>query len=778
MATELGTAYLSIAASTGGLGKDISAAFAGAEGIAKGAGAKAGRGFMGGFALGGAIAGVASQVLGRLIDGIAGLASEAVSASDATDKFKTSLSFAGLDNGAIEEATKAARKYADQTVYELGDIQKTSAQLASNGIKNYGDLTMAAGNLNAVAGGNAQTFKSVAMMLTQTAGQGKLTTENWNQLADAIPGASGPIQAALKKNGAFTGNFRDAMANGEITAAEFNKALLELGSKPVAVEAAKSTKTFEGAIGNLKATIVGGLSDGLNAIKPALTGSINFVTATVGKGIDGIRNLAGTVSKWAAPIVAVFKTAGGGVAGFQAILGKLNLGGLDLGPLVTAGSQIMSALSPVGLVVKSLAPLLPQLGAAFAQIAQQGLAMLVPLLAQVGPMFAQVSSVLVSAGTQIAAALLPILMQLAQAVLPVIGQVIAAVVPVVMQLVQAFLPLVPVVAQLVTSLLPPLAGIITALLPAIAPLVGAIMAVIQAVLPIVGIIIQLVQTLIPPFMAIINALIPPIVGLVSTIAEALVPILSAIAGLFAALMPIIAGVVGVIGQIVAAVVPVIAVIVGGLIGALAGLIGWVARVVSAILSFVVNGIAAVGRFVSAVGDKLGQVGKFFSELPGKIVGILGDLGGTLVDSGKALVNGFLDGIKRGWDTLVGWVKGAMEKLRGLWPFSPAKWGPFSGRGYVTYSGEALTGDFAKSLDKGQATVRKAALGVMDAAAFTGGKASLGMTETATATAPASSMPSVHAEFHGANYDQAQQVVAELMGAIGAATRRTAAGFGV
>ena len=214
------------------------------------------------------------------------------------------------------------------------------------------------------------------------------------------------------------------------------------------------------------------------------------------------------------------------------------------------------------------------------------------------------------------------------------------------------------------------------------------------------------------------------------------------------------------------------------VGALAGLIGWVARVVSAILSFVVNGIAAVGRFVSSIGDQLGQVGKFFAELPGKIVGILGNLGGTLVDSGKALVNGFLTGIKRSWDTLVSWVKGAMEKLRGLWPFSPAKWGPFSGRGYVTYSGEALTGDFAKSLDKGQATVRKAALGVMDAAAFTGGKASLGMTETATATAPASSMPSVHAEFHGANYDQAQQVVAELMGAIGAATRRTAAGFGV
>ncbi|MGN7149188.1 hypothetical protein ACTHQ6_09380 [Arthrobacter sp. SAFR-179] len=42
------------------------------------------------------------------------------------------------------------------------------AQLASNGIKDYTGLTKAAGNLNAVAGGNAYTFKSVAMVMTQT----------------------------------------------------------------------------------------------------------------------------------------------------------------------------------------------------------------------------------------------------------------------------------------------------------------------------------------------------------------------------------------------------------------------------------------------------------------------------------------------------------------------------------------------------------------------------------------------------------------------------------
>ena len=110
------------------------------------------------------------------------------------------------------------------------------------------ELTEAAGNLNAVAGGNADSFKSVAMVLTQTAGAGKLTTENWNQLADAIPGASGKLQEALLKNGAYTGNFRAAMAKGEITADEFNQALLDLGMTDVAKQAATSTSTIEGAM--------------------------------------------------------------------------------------------------------------------------------------------------------------------------------------------------------------------------------------------------------------------------------------------------------------------------------------------------------------------------------------------------------------------------------------------------------------------------------------------------------------------------------------------------
>ncbi|PGS81628.1 hypothetical protein COC69_05720 [Bacillus cereus] len=213
---------------------------------------------------------------------------DAMKSSDALQKYASTMKFAGFKDSEINSSRNAFKKYADDTVYDLDTITNTGAQLAANGIKNFQSLTTSAGNLNAVAGGNAETFKSVAMTMTQTAGAGKLTTENWNQLADAIPGASGMLQKAMKDNGAYTGNFREAMEKGQITSEEFNQAIEQLGSKPIAVEAAKSTATFEGAIGNLQATVTTGLMNIIDAFgKGGMTNAITGFGNGVGKAFDG-----------------------------------------------------------------------------------------------------------------------------------------------------------------------------------------------------------------------------------------------------------------------------------------------------------------------------------------------------------------------------------------------------------------------------------------------------------------------------------------------------------
>ena len=128
------------------------------------------------------------------------------------------------------------------------------------------------------------------------------------------------------------------------------------------------------------------------------------------------------------------------------------------------------------------------------------------------------------------------------------------------------------------------------------------------------------------------------------------------------------------------------------------IIGGISSLASSLASTASN---AWNGFLRATSDLGGRVIGFVGSLPGKILGALGDLGNLLVRSGGALVDGFLRGIQGAWNTLTGWVKQGMDWLRGLWPFSPAKWGPFSGKGYVTYSGKAIVRDFADSLKKEQ-----------------------------------------------------------------------------
>ena len=242
----------------------------------------------------GAVAGLAHNAISSVVSGVQGLVGEAVNASDSLMKFSKTMEFANFGKSQIESSKKEMKDYADKTVYSLEEILNTTAQLASNGIPNYTELTKAAGNLNAVAGGSSDTFKSVAMMLTQTAGAGKLTTENWNQLADAIPGASGLLQDAMLKNGAYTGNFRDAMAQGQITSDEFNQAIVQLGMNDGAVKAATSTDTLSGSWEQMKSTVINGLQSIIDKVGVEnITGFINRVTKGIENSIPKITQFIG-----------------------------------------------------------------------------------------------------------------------------------------------------------------------------------------------------------------------------------------------------------------------------------------------------------------------------------------------------------------------------------------------------------------------------------------------------------------------------------------------------
>lgn len=299
--SQAGTGYAStFSQKATGIGGKIQQELNSTASHAQKSGENAGSGFAKGFGLKmGMISGIAQSVTSKILGAFGGITSEIMSASDSAQKFGATLQFAGVSSNQIKELTQSTQTYADKTVYDLEDIRSTTAQLASNGVKGYDKLAEAAGNLNAIAGGNKETFKSVAMVLTQTAGAGKLTADNWRQLSQAIPGASGKIQEQLKKNGVYTGNFADAMRQGKITSEAFNQALLDLGFDDVAVKAAQSTVTIEGAWGNLQASVVkagmvifdsikGPTTQAMSAIADAIGDLTNSMQAPLSAAISGV----------------------------------------------------------------------------------------------------------------------------------------------------------------------------------------------------------------------------------------------------------------------------------------------------------------------------------------------------------------------------------------------------------------------------------------------------------------------------------------------------------
>lgn len=311
---------------------------------------------------------VLADAVNELGSALAGFTGDAISAADSLAKFESTMDFAGFDSKTIQETEAAMQDYAARTVYDLETVSNTVAQLGANGVDNFEALTEAAGNLNAVAGGNADTFQSVAQVLTQTAGAGKLTTENWNQLTDAIPGASGVLQQAMLDAGAYTGNFREAMEDGEISAEEFNAAIMELGNSDAAKQAATSVSAVEGAVGNLEATITDMITSFMaDGGTEMITGFINSLTAGfqqlgdwVSANKDQIMDFAQNafagimdfgqfiVDNWQVIVNAIAAIAAGMAAA------KFAKFVTDIGSAISAATNLSTAISGISAVAPGL----------------------------------------------------------------------------------------------------------------------------------------------------------------------------------------------------------------------------------------------------------------------------------------------------------------------------------------------------------------------------------------------------------------------------------------
>lgn len=331
--------------------------------------------------------------LAGAVAGVAAMAPAALDASDAIDDFKSSMQFAGIPEREYDAAAKAADRYANATEYSLTDLLQTSAVLGSNGVKDFEGLAEAIGGLNSAAGGTSETYGSVALVMGQAAAQGKIMTGDWNQLVNAIPGGASVLQKALKDAGAYTGDFREALSQGQISADELFGAVKQLGSSDVAQQAAKSSTTFRGAWANATAEVQTQLRTAFDAIKPQLTAAINAAIPVIDQigsligpalqavvsGLKAVFDFVSANKDWLLPLtagvvgfVAAAKTIAvvtSVISGVQAAFTALQAAPSIIAGVKTAWMALSAAfsLSPIGLVIALIAGLVAALAWFFTQ---------------------------------------------------------------------------------------------------------------------------------------------------------------------------------------------------------------------------------------------------------------------------------------------------------------------------------------------------------------------------------------------------------------------------
>jgi len=507
------------------------------------------------------------------------------------------------------------------------------------------------------------------------------------------------------------GSLQQYFADAAVKVQEFWGVLQQVGSIVGAVFSAMSAAgaPFLGTIGQIITATEQWVTSAQGM--EALTSFFTNMTGAVSVLLPIIGQLATIIGTTVAPAIADFVTALG--PGLQAAMDGLGRGLQVIAPFASVvGSALGSVLSAVAPLLPVLAPLIPLLGAmakAF-QIVQGVLPVvsalfgglswpIVAIGAAVGMLVAAfsqtpgateqlkgafgglmealkpVAEILVNLGQQLLAALMPAF----QAMIPVVIQIVEFV----SQLVTSLTPIIEVIAELAVTIVSALVPVITSLMPVLGAVISVISSVLQALIPVVTLIVQII--------AIVASVVAAILGAVGSI-------LGTVAS-FAA-------------SVIALIVSLGASIISSTVGFLVGVERTVAKYVMGFLSMVSS---LWGKVVSYFSDGISQSIRVLSRLPGMAANALSNLGSTLLESGKAAIQGFINGMLSKMGAVGDAAKRIVGAARKFFPFSPAKKGPFSGRGYTTFSGKALATDFAGGIKSATPLAARATEGLMSAA---------------------------------------------------------------
>ena len=412
---------------------------------------------------------------------------------------------------------------------------------------------------------------------------------------------------------------------------------------------------------------------------------------------------------------------------------------------------------------------------------------LVSAFAAVWPALSQCGQTIMNIGT----AIMPVLQNAFALIMPLISQAISLVM-------QLFSALSPLISQVAAALMPALTAIGTALanlaaavLPGLAAAVQVVFSVIQMLMPVIQTVLSVVGSIVSVVLTVVSQVIAAVINAAAVVSSAISAVLTVVSALVAGVTAFIGSILAVVGGCVStvsalvagavnAVVSLIGSLVSSVLSAISGLVSGIASFFQSIVSTMSSAAssaysAVTGAFNSMVGAVSGAVGNLMgvvSGIPGQVMGFFAGAGSWLVDSGRALIDGFAKGIQNAVGGAISAVSGVVSQIRSFFPFSPAKTGPFSGHGYTTFSGKALMEGWAEGIGGGTGSVVSAITGAMETAQ---GMLSTGLTVAPAAGAAVAAGATYNITVNGGSVNADQRIMQAVDVLVSAAKRSAGSG---
>lgn len=528
------------------------------------------------------------------------------------------------------------------------------------------------GNISASTG---TELTSLASIFGQISAAGRLTTEDINQLTE---NGIAILPALQKQFGKTAEEIRDMATEGEISATQFQKALESLVS-PTAIAEFENTlpralSSLQGALRNLAFSFVGiditsgfkAQADGLyqatiNSVKQIASAlrapELQASFATLGRQLTGvvaqiaplIAPLISTLGQVAVPLITFVAGAIGGFASLlQAALPGLNVFfqslNASLQALLPLVSQVGATLGQaLGQVLASLAPVLPVIAQALGQVLQAILPIIPPLATFISQLVTSLAPILPPLAQALVSLVAPITQVLAP-ILPVITNLVSILASTFTQILQSLLPLLPPLVQLaVTIFQQVIAPILPGIVQLFTLLASAFLQVLQALLPVLPTILQLTGALVSA----LAPVLPTLVGLFIQLVQAILPILPPLVELTVALLPLLISFLTILIQVAGSVAQVFLAAFTGAISLVIQVFRQLVLGITGVIEFfglLFSKVSTFGtKIYSAIAEKIGGVIGIFRDLPGRVLSHVGNLGSTLYNAGRDLINGLLNG---------------------------------------------------------------------------------------------------------------------------------------